>query len=157
MKFVRQSLMIRVTNCDKKLRMMGDSAQERKHGEMLPSTIRAVICGPSNCGKTNVLISLIESSHGVRFENVYFFSKSLQQPKYQYLENLLTSIDEIGYFTFSNNSDIDPPSEARPNSIFVFDDIACDKQLRCCERILFDGLPLEHRLFLSLSDVCENT
>ena len=106
MKFVRQSLTIRVTNCDKKLRMMmGDSAQERKHGEMLPSTIRAVICGPSNCGKTNVLISLIESPHGVRFENVYLFSKSLQQPKYQYLENLLTSIDEIGYFTF-NNSDM---------------------------------------------------
>ncbi|KYN16041.1 hypothetical protein ALC57_11710 [Trachymyrmex cornetzi] len=27
--------------------------------------------GPSNCGKTNVLISLLESTHGVRFENVY--------------------------------------------------------------------------------------
>jgi len=36
-------------------------------------------------------------------------------------------IDEIGYFTFSNNSDV-PPNEARPNSIFVFDDVAFDKQ-----------------------------
>lgn len=107
---------------------MGDNAEMRKHGTMLPTTIRAIVCGPSNCGKTNVLISLLESPHGVRFENVYVYSKSLQQPKYRYLENLLTSIDEIGYFTFSNNSDVIPPSEARPNSIFVFDDVACDKQ-----------------------------
>ncbi|KAG5337198.1 GLUCL protein, partial [Acromyrmex charruanus] len=57
---------------------------------MLPSTIRAIICGPSNCGKINVLISLIESPNGVRFENVYIYSKLLQQPKYQYLENLFT-------------------------------------------------------------------
>ena len=71
MKFVLQPLTIRVTNCDAKSRTMGDSAEKRKHGEMLPSTIRAIICGPSNCGKTNVLISLLESPNGVRFENVY--------------------------------------------------------------------------------------
>jgi len=106
---------------------MGD-AEKRKHGTMLLSTIRAIICDPSNCSKTNVLISLLESPHGVRFKNVYVYSKSLQQPKYRYLENLLTSIDEIGYFMFPNNSDIIPPSEARPNSIFVFDDVACNKQ-----------------------------
>ncbi|KYN43238.1 hypothetical protein ALC56_02300 [Trachymyrmex septentrionalis] len=94
---------------------------------MLPTTIRA-ICSPSNCGKTNVFISLIESPNGVRFENVYVYSKSLQQSKYQYLENLFTSTDEIGYFTFSNNSDVVSPSEARPNFIFILDDVACDKQ-----------------------------
>ena len=128
MRFVRQPLTIRVTNCDDRSRSMGGNAEKRRHGTMLPATIRAIICGPSNCGKTNVLISLLESPHGVRFENVYVYSKSLQQPKYRYLENLLTSIDEIGYFTFSNNSDVIPPSDARPNSIFVFDDVACDKQ-----------------------------
>ena len=100
----------------------------RKHGNMLPITIRGIVCGPSNCGKTNVLISLIESPHGVRFENLYVYSKSLQQPKYEYLENLLTPIDGIGYFTFSNNSDVIPPSKALPNSIFIFDDVTCDKQ-----------------------------
>jgi len=102
---------------------MGNNAEKCKHGTMLPTTIRAIICGPSNCGKTNVLISLLEGPHGVRFENVYVYLKSLQQPKYRCLENLLTSIDKIGYFTFSNNSDVFPPSEARPNSIFVFDDV----------------------------------
>jgi len=52
--------------------------EKRKHGEMLPSyTIHAIIYGPSNC-KTNVLINLLESPNGVRFEKVYVYSKSLQ-------------------------------------------------------------------------------
>jgi len=37
------------------------------------------------------------------------------------LENLLAPIDEIGYFTFSNNSDVIPLSEALSSSIFIFD------------------------------------
>ncbi|KAL6265891.1 hypothetical protein P5V15_002725 [Pogonomyrmex californicus] len=81
MKFVQQPLTIRVVNCDEKARMMGDIATKCKHGEVLPSTIRAIICGPSNCDKT-ILISLLESPHGVRFENVYVYLKLLQQPKY---------------------------------------------------------------------------
>jgi len=59
---------------------------------------------------------------------VYIYSKSFQQPKYQYLKNLLAPIEEMGYFTYSNDSDIVSPSEALPNSIFIFDDVACDKQ-----------------------------
>ena len=74
------------------------------------------------------MLSLLESPHGVRFENVYVYSKSLHQPKYLYLEKLLGPIEDIGYFTFSDNCAVVPPSEALPNSIFVFDDIACDKQ-----------------------------
>jgi len=93
MRFVRQPLTIHVINCDDRLRKIGDNTEKRKHGAMLPSTIRAIVCGSSNCGKINVLISLVGSPHGVSFENVYIYSKSLQQPKYQYLENLLSSID----------------------------------------------------------------
>ncbi|KYM94178.1 hypothetical protein ALC62_15209 [Cyphomyrmex costatus] len=125
MRFVHQSQSIKVTNLDGKVQT---NKEMRKHGKMLPSSIRAIICGPSNCGKTNVLISLLESPNGVRFENVYVYSTSLQQPKYRYLEKLLAPIEEINYFTFSNNSEIIPPSEALPNSIFIFDDVACDKQ-----------------------------
>ena len=86
-----------------------------------------VICGPSNYGKINVLISLLESSHGIRFENVYVYSKSLQQPKYWFLKNLLAPVEEISYFIFSNNSDVISLNEALLNSIFIFDDVACDK------------------------------
>ncbi|KYM76502.1 hypothetical protein ALC53_13082, partial [Atta colombica] len=49
----------------------------------------------SNCGKINLLISLLESPYGMRFENVYVYSKSLQKPKYRYLENLFVPIEEI--------------------------------------------------------------
>lgn len=126
MKFIQQPYAIRVKNMDEKTRVGG--AYVSRHGRMLPNTIRGVICGPSNCGKTNVMISLLESPHGIRFENVYVYSKSLHQPKYQYLEKLFRQISDIGYFTFSDNCTVVPPSEALPNSIFIFDDIACDKQ-----------------------------
>ena len=43
------------------------------------------------------------------------------------MKNLLAPIKEISYFTFSNNNDI-LPTEALPNFIFVFDDVACDNQ-----------------------------
>lgn len=130
MRFVRQPSAIGVSNLDCKTRLTSGltSRETRRHGPLLPIAIRCVICGPSNCGKTNVLISLLESPHGLRFENVYVYSKSLHQPKYLYLERLLESMDEIGYRAFSNNRDVVPPSEALPGSIFVFDDVACDKQ-----------------------------
>jgi len=44
-----------------------------KHENMLPTTICDIVCGPSNCGKTNVLISLIESPYGIRFEKMYIY------------------------------------------------------------------------------------
>jgi len=38
------------------------------------------------------------------------------------------SIEKISYFTFSNNNDVVLSNGALPNSIFVFDDVACDQQ-----------------------------
>ena len=72
MKFVRQSQTIKVTNVDNKVQI---EKEIRKHKNMLPISILGIICGPLNCGKTNVLISLLESPHGTRLKNVY--SKSL--------------------------------------------------------------------------------
>lgn len=105
----------------------------RKHGPLLPSSIRCIICGPSNCGKTNLLITLITDANGLHFENVYVYSKSLNQPKYQFLKNVFEFVKEIGYYTFSDNESICDPSEAKRNSIFIFDDIICDKQDRIRE------------------------
>jgi len=83
MRFVQQLPAIKLTNFDDRLRpIIGDNAEKpRKHGTMLPSTIRAIVdwfAATRIVGKTNVLISLLESPHGVRFENVYVYSKSLQ-------------------------------------------------------------------------------
>jgi len=35
---------------------------------MLPISICGIICGPSNCGKTNVLISLLKNPHDIHFD-----------------------------------------------------------------------------------------
>jgi len=122
---VRQTQTIRVINFDNRLMM-----KKKKYANMETyyRFLRDIISGPSNCSKTYMLISSLESSHGVRFENMYIYSKLFQQPKYRYLKNLLALIEKIDYFTYFNNTDIVLPSEALPNSIFIFDDVACDKQ-----------------------------
>ncbi len=102
--------------------------KEKRHGELLPSSIRAVISGPSNCGKTNSLLALLTHPNGLRFENIYVYSKSLNQPKYKFLEQLLNPIDGMQYLAFSENEQVITPDKALPNSIMIFDDIACEKQ-----------------------------
>ena len=48
----------------------------------MPSdTFRMLICGPSNCGKTNTLIHMIRKL--LYFDKIYLFSKNLEQPKYR--------------------------------------------------------------------------
>lgn len=124
MKLVKQHANLNVRNLD----FENESSVKRKHSPLLPNSIRAIIVGPSNCGKTNLMLSLIDSPNGLKFENVYIYSKSLHQPKYEYLKKLITSIKGMGYYAFSNNSDILPPEEAKRNSLMIFDDVACEKQ-----------------------------
>lgn len=99
-----------------------------KHGPLLPNSIRCIICGPSNCGKTNLILSLIYDPVGVKFYNIYIFSRSLGQPKYRTLLEIFSGIEDIGCYAYESNENIPKPSEAKPNSIFVFDDVTCDKQ-----------------------------
>jgi len=58
------------------------------------------------------MLSLIESFNGLKFENVYIFSKSLYQRKYEYLEKLIKPIKGMGYHTFSHNDGILNPDVA---------------------------------------------
>lgn len=125
MKVIPQKIKLSVSNHDDERFI---SQQNGKHGELFPNTVRCIICGPSNCGKTNAMFSLLTDDNGLRFCNVYVYSKSLNQPKYKLLEEILRPIDHVGYYTFSDNDLIMTPNEANPNSIFIFDDIACEKQ-----------------------------
>ncbi len=102
--------------------------EKKRHGELLPSTIRAIFAGPSSCGKTNALLNLIYSPNGLSFENIYLYSKSLRQPKYVELQKVLSMVSGICFFPFSNNEEVIQPEEAKPNSLFIFDDVACEKQ-----------------------------
>jgi hypothetical protein len=101
----------------------------RKHGKLFEgSSKRSLVVGPSGCGKTNVIISLIEDPNGLRFTNLYIYSKSLYQPKYEYLRKLFKSLNEIGYFESEDEESIISPKEIKLNSMIVFDDIVCCNQ-----------------------------
>lgn len=124
MQFIKQQKQIIVRNLDFK----SDKLTKSRHDTLLPNTMRTLIVGPSNCGKTNVMLSLIESPNGLKFENIYIYSKSLHQPKYQYLEKLIKPIKGMGFFKFSENENVIEPNKAKKNSIMIFDDVACEKQ-----------------------------
>lgn len=107
--------------------MSSNCSKPRRHSTLLPSSIRCIIAGPSNCGKTNLLISLIESENGLSFENIYVYSKTLEQDKYKYLEHLLKPMKNIGFYKFSSSDQVIHPSKTRQNSIIIFDDVICEK------------------------------
>lgn len=123
MRFIEQRINIPVRNVD----TSPQDKKSKKHSDLLPNSIRCIIAGPSNCGKTNLLISLLESEHGLKFENIYIYSKTLDQEKYEYLKKMLTGIEELGFYTFSSSDKVIPPNEAEKNSIIIFDDVICDK------------------------------
>lgn len=89
----RQTDRLSVINFDELVQQK--EKREKRHGALLPNSIRAVFCGPSNCGKTNALLTLITHPNGLRFENIYIYSKSLKQPKYVLLERLLKLVDGV--------------------------------------------------------------
>lgn len=137
MRFVKHAAEIPVRNMDEYV--TSHKSTQRRHSELLPNSLRCIIAGPSGCGKTNFLISLIESENGVKFENLYIYSKTLEQDKYKYLQDMLKPINEIGYHTFSSSDDVIAPSEAKRNSIFIFDDVICDKKQDCVRNLFCMG------------------
>lgn len=125
MRIVKQKNVLPIDNLDT---IVCKSQIKNQHGNLFPSRIRAILCGPSACGKTNVMLTLLTHKNGLRFENVYIFSKSLYQQKYEFLKNALSKVPYIKYFPFTANDDIVNPCDAKEYSIFIFDDVACDKQ-----------------------------
>lgn len=125
MKIHKSSIILPVTNHDIKSKV----EKYRKHGGIFGGqSKRCTIVGASGSGKTDLMLSLIEHPNGLRFENIYLYSKSLYQPKYEYLRELLTPIKKIGYFEFESEKDIVPTNQVKQNSVIIFDDIATCNQ-----------------------------
>lgn len=127
MKIIPQENKLHVKNLDN-LTVDSVNIDKSKHGSLLPDTIRCIVTGPSNSGKTNVVFNMLTDRNGLHFNNVYIFSKSLYQPKYQLLEKVLCNVKEISFFKFNANEDIMEPQNAKPYSIFIFDDVSMENQ-----------------------------
>lgn len=99
-----------------------------KHSTLFPNHVRCIISGPSNSGKTNLLLNWLLHDSGLKYENIYIYSKSLFQPKYEYLAEVLKKVPEIGFFRYNASESIAPFETIKPNSIFIFDDIMSESQ-----------------------------
>lgn len=128
MRLYKQNVTLPITNYD----FNDGSVESRgKHGVLFGGeSKRGIIVGPSGSGKTNVMLSLIEHPNGLRFENIHLFSKSLSQPKYEYLRTLLQPLVEIGYREYNRSEDVPLPENIETNSVIIFDDVAtCDQSI----------------------------
>lgn len=123
MKFVKQTQTLEVQNIN-----LTKKPTEFKHGPLLPNSIRCVICGPSNCGKTNVMLTLLLHENGLKFKHIYLYSKTAFQPKYCFLKEVIKHIPGAKFFIYSDNKEVIEPNDALRNSIMIFDDIACENQ-----------------------------
>lgn len=63
----------------------GDELKRKNHGAHLPESIRCIPSGPSNCRKTFLMLNSLLHLNVLYFENIYIFSKSINQSKYQFL------------------------------------------------------------------------
>lgn len=125
MRFTKQIIDIPVRNTEE----CESTTKEKRHSDLLPNNLRCIVAGPSGCGKTNILISLIESEHGLKFENLYLYSKTLDQKKYMNLCEMLRSIKEIGCYTFTTSQNVIDTKEMKKNSLVVFDDVINDHRI----------------------------
>ncbi|VVC38052.1 P-loop containing nucleoside triphosphate hydrolase [Cinara cedri] len=122
MRFIQQEKKLRIYNID-----TTDTTKSR-HGELFPNTVRSLVLGSSGCGKTNLIYFLLVDENGLRFENVYIYSKTLDQPKYKLLKRIINEIDGVKIFTFFENDKVISPEKVLPNSVFIMDDVIGEQQ-----------------------------
>ena len=63
-----------------------DHKSKRKNSSLLPESIRGLIIGKSNCGKTTVLLNLLLQPQWLDYDHLFVFGRSLHQKEYKILE-----------------------------------------------------------------------
>jgi len=117
-----------ITNLD--LRSKGKS----QHHWLLPDSIRCIICGPSACGKTNLMLNFLLKSGYLNYDRLYIYSKTLGQEKYQLLRHWTEAVEQCAkkeVASFHSSADNIIPADklnSEERSIMVFDDVMIEKQ-----------------------------
>ena len=62
------------------------ATSSRQNNELLPSSIRGLIVGKSNCGKTVLLLNLLFKDGWLDYNNLLVFGNSLHQPEYRIIK-----------------------------------------------------------------------
>jgi len=124
MELIEQDVKLNIDNVDAQ-----SIKKPSRHGPLLPDTIRAIVVGPSGSGKTNIMYNLITHVNGLRFENIYLYSKTSGQEKYVLLKKIIDGIKGVNFIIFSEGEQVIKPNLTLKNSIFIFDDVILDNQL----------------------------
>lgn len=72
MHIVKQTQSLRIKKYD-----FDGEDEKLRHNALVPLIVRYLSAGSSGCGKSNVLIALLEHPNRLCFKNKYFYSKSL--------------------------------------------------------------------------------
>lgn len=60
--------------------------KKRNNSPLLPSNVRGLLIGKSNCGKTTLLLNMLLQSDWLDYDHLYIFGKTLHQQEYQILK-----------------------------------------------------------------------
>ena len=105
------------------------SNYKQGHPCMPADTFRMLICGPSNSGKTNILLHMLYRL--LVYDKIYLCAKNLHQDKYQFMiDDFNKRVNPVaGYNVIEGVNDV-IPMELLPidnQKIVIFDDMVCEK------------------------------
>ena len=85
----------------------------RHNSPLLPDSIRGLIVGSSNCGKTTLILNLLLNPGWLDYNHLFVFGKSLHQKEYQVLKKYFEAglSEEQLANLFKNQESIKSPIE----------------------------------------------
>lgn len=71
---------------------------------------------------------LLINETGLRFENLYIYLKTLDQPKYRLSKQVISEVDSVNIYMFFENYMVVAPKKGLTNSVFIMDNVIEDNQ-----------------------------